>query len=94
MNNYPEHEKLSKIYDDAFVVQQFIEWLYSSNCPIDICEHIVDESIGYRGYVSAYIHPEQLMALYFDIDLQKLGDEKDQIVADLRSSYEAENDYE
>lgn len=78
---YPEHQKLRAVKDESQSIGMFIEWLRSTNR--EICrmrfgsEYFpIDRSI------------EKLLAEYFEIDLDKIEDEKDQMVDELRAMNE------
>lgn len=65
----PECEKLSKISEESQKIKNFIEWLRENG--MEICTDDVD------GYYPAYNGAtEQLLAKYFEIDLNKVEDER------------------
>ena len=76
---YSEHEKLEKINDQSQIIGEFLEWLnYEKGyC---LCENL--------GKLEHW-HPvsenhEKLLSQYFNIDLNKLEQEKRQMLEKLR----------
>ena len=74
---YPEHEKLQAIKDQSQVCGAFLEWLLRrySFCTLNP--------------VDAYFYPTHIdvnseLAAYFDIDRNKIEDEKRAMLAELR----------
>jgi len=86
MNNtseYPEHEKQRKVLEKSQVIGEFIEWLrYEGYDLISVEYNSSDFPIINRmpGTIS------QILARYFDIDLNKLEEEKRDILNKLRES--------
>lgn len=77
MSEFPEHERLKAVEDEALVISQFLEWLQRK---YEICN-----PTPLRGrHFPAYIKNEEVMADYFDIDLKVIADEKDQMVEEMR----------
>lgn len=75
---YPEHEKLEKVKDQSHIIGEFLEWLDQRD--YYIC------GISGGEFSSTYMENEQLLALYFGVDLYKLNKEK---VAMLKAQREA-----
>lgn len=80
MTQYPEHEKLEKISDKSQACGEFLDWLSSEG--ISLCSwHERDEQY--------YQDPRtitDLLADYFDIDLDKIENEKRDMLGRLRKS--------
>lgn len=70
--SYPEHEKLKNIKFEKAVVQSFLDWLEDQDWKI--CD--------YNDYEIPQ-GKESIMAMFFDIDLQKLSEEKNQMYQEL-----------
>lgn len=98
MPNYPEHEKLKALQGKNDVVGDFINWLYENNWQIarrhehmDSCGE-ADKSFPYMhqcGYVTGEMFRdrrsiETIIAEFFDIDAQRLSEEKDQMVREIQ----------
>ena len=73
---YPEHEKQSKIIDKSQVVGEFLEWLEQEGM------FVGEWSEGERYITDGGTN--KLLARYFDIDLDKIDDEKRQMIEELR----------
>lgn len=88
----PEHDKLTKVSGDSQAIGQFIEWLRGSK-KIIFCklqdERIYRESI--EEYQDEYYAPttlniQDILAEYFEIDLEKLEKEKRKILDNIRKA--------
>lgn len=89
MVNYPEHEKLKAISDKSQEIGQFIDWLQYER-GIVLAEHGVDDNWTF-GDGSNVLWPTNtptidLLADYFDIDLEKIENEKSQMLAEIRAA--------
>ena len=81
-NRYPEHDKVRAVKNESQRLGAFIEWLNEKD--MQICEG--EEGLhGVRWYPTTK-NIERLLAEYFEIDLQKVGEEKDAMVAEMRSA--------
>ncbi len=78
---YPEHEKLEKIRDKSQLIGEFLEWLNEEQ-HLFICEE--DTGSYENAFVLFSFSNEVLLARYFDIDLDKLEQEKRQMLKELR----------
>lgn len=73
MTEYPEHEKLVEISDQSQAIGEFMEWLESTAFAVhDI--YTMNDKI------------QEILADYFDIDLAKISEEKDQMIEEYRSA--------
>ena len=79
MSNYPQHDNLKKVNVDSQVIGEFIDWIKDEQCII-FCQW---ES-KYGEFMPVHKSIEQWLALYFEIDLVKLEDEKRQILDVIR----------
>jgi len=73
---YPEHEKLAKVKDESQIIGTFLD-----NLPDDTVLAIQvspGRFLPYRGRI------EEILADYFDIDLDKIETEKLQMLEELR----------
>jgi hypothetical protein len=77
---YPEHEKLKVVQDQSQQIGNFLDWL--SENQLTICNltsgRIEDQ------YLPTRRNQEELLADYFDIDLQKIESEKRKMLKELR----------
>jgi len=78
MSHHPEHEKLATIQDKSQVIGEFLEWLPTQG--VHLCTfHYQDDR-----YRTIYSSITQLLAKFFDIDLDKLETEKRAMLDHLR----------
>lgn len=79
MNEYPEHERLHKVKDKSQIIGEFLDWLNESG--YHIAEYIdpEDEHLTPVGYTI-----NDLLARYFDIDLDLIEKEKRQMLKEIR----------
>jgi hypothetical protein len=82
--NFPEHDKLSKIRDESQVIGEFLEWLYDEK-EVILCKVRGDEYADTYGLHSPVnLNTQDLLADFFEIDLTKLEQEKQQMLDALR----------
>ena len=77
MGPFPEHEKLAKVADTSQLIGEFLEWLPTSGIHLAMWLMHVDEDGDEEErlvYSPHSIH--QVLAEYYEIDLNKLEDEK------------------
>jgi len=79
MKEYPEHDKQSKIIDQSQIIGCFIEWLMHET---DIVFGKWDEHDDELN--PCHISIQQILADYFDIDLNKLEAEKQSMLEKIR----------
>lgn len=72
---YPEHEKMAKVRDQSQALGEFLEWLGS----MGVDDLTVD---GRRFNLGCDIEP--LLGTYFDIDLEKIETEKQDMLGAVR----------
>jgi len=77
--DYPEHEKLDKVEDKSQVIGEFLDWLRSTR--IFLCRYGKRE-IPYP--IGETI--EEILAAYFGIDLEKLEQEKQAMLEEMRKA--------
>jgi hypothetical protein len=91
---YPEHEKLKEIQEQSQVCGEFLNWLQNEK-RIHLCTyektHIIydDEGDGEEipeGYYGINKTNEKLLAEFFNIDLDRLEQEKRQMLDELRKN--------
>jgi hypothetical protein len=82
----PECEKLSKVSKQSDPIGQFLEWLKNAR-GYKVAEYITDPH-SYRGEDQILVEvketTEQLLADYFDIDLEKVEKERQMLLNWLR----------
>jgi len=73
MSDYPEHEKLKAVKDRSQAIGKFIEWLETDK-RMAICHN------DGQGYWPTGTPITKLLAEHFEIDLDRLEDEKRQMM--------------
>jgi hypothetical protein len=83
MNDYPEHDKLSAVKDKSQAIGEFLEWLdYEKN--YSVCS-LTEGRNGDGEYSPIFTSTEKLLAEFFNIDLNKLEQEKRKMLNELRA---------
>ena len=82
--DYPEHRKMHAVKDKSQEIGNFIEWLHEKGLAICVSE---ERARGIEWYPTTK-NIETLLAEYFDIDLKKIGEEKDKMVEEMRKQCE------
>lgn len=86
---YPEHEKLRAVKAQSQTIGDFLSWLEERD--MAVCERVpedIDED-GFSSdeeFVPTQKGIERLLAEYFEIDLRKISDEKDAMIAELHKA--------
>jgi len=75
---FPEHEKLKEVRDKSQACGEFLEWLRSRGYVV--CRYYVDRD----QYYPAPERAEDLLALFFNIDRDKIEKEKREMLDMLR----------
>lgn len=84
-DNVSEHDRLRVIKDQSQACGDFISWLEHKG--YILCMAITpDEESDYQEYVPAPINLVKLLAEFFDIDLERLEDERRALLASLREA--------
>lgn len=89
--NTPEHDKLRAIKDESQLIGAFLEWLGENGyslCRYEAFTRHSGEPGDYTpsGYYPTPLGIEDLLARFFDIDLDKLEEEKQAILQQLQES--------
>jgi hypothetical protein len=82
MPKYPEHEKLAEIKALSNQLGGFIEWLLS--CGYHVAEWTKDED-DEDVLVPVHKSINDWLAGYYEIDLNKINDEKEQMLEEIRA---------
>lgn len=83
---YPEHEKLAKVRDRSQTIGEFLDWAGEQGW--HLCEWVpADPTDWGREEELAYVRltVDQKLALYFDIDLVVLEEEKRRMLDEIRN---------
>lgn len=85
-NTYPEHEKLAAVSAESQVLGEFLE---SDDHP-----YVLAEWVTFEGYSEPRLMPvqksiQQILADYFDINLQKIESEKRQMLSALATEHKS-----
>lgn len=81
MSSRPEHDKVRAVKDRSQEIGNFIEWLQENNMQICSREEVFPE---HHQWFPTHKSIETLLAEYFEIDLDKLEEEKRAMLAELR----------
>lgn len=90
MAEYPEHEKLAKVHDKSQAIGEFLEWLADERDFVLAVRHqhtedCIEDCGARRGELIPLAIPvHKLLAEFFDIDEDKLDDEKRAMLEELR----------
>lgn len=88
MTEYPEHEKLQAVKDESQAIGAFLEWL-SNVKEIRFAKWVKDKSESgteYEVFVQQNMEIEKWLAEYFEIDLNKLEQEKQAMLEEIRKA--------
>jgi len=88
--SYPEHAKLHAVALRSQTCGEFLEWLTEEK-NLFVCR-IDGENVRGPNYVPVSLSPTRLLAEFFEIDQDKIGAEKDAMVAELRAMNEGATD--
>lgn len=77
----PELDKMLAVQEKSQIIGKFLEWLDTTTEPITLCFYDPDDDEFYQ--ISQ--NTEKLLAEFFEIDLNKCEQERQQILADLKS---------
>lgn len=67
---YPEHEKITAIKEQSQAIGTFLEWL--GNQGLELCRYNMAED----QYLPDYMGIEKRLSQFFDVDLNRLEEEK------------------
>ena len=85
MSEYPEHDKLDQVHDKSQAIGEFLDWLQNER-DIVLAEYH-EHAMGRKDVLlPIHAHIETLLGAFFGIDLEKLEDEKQQMLATLRAA--------
>ena len=80
--SYPEHDKMREVKPQSQAIGGFLEWLEEQG--IWLANH-ADSDVHLSPF---WYSKEKILAKFFGIDLAKIGEEKDAMVAELRAMNE------
>ena len=82
---YPECEKLQKVKDKSQAIGVFLDWIRNEK-EISFCKWQEDEEdiAEGTGYYPIFTDTEKLLAEFFEIDLDKVEEERRTILENLR----------
>lgn len=88
---YPEHEKLSKILQHSNIIGEFVEWLQEDK-KIYLASYerrfLDQNTVSRSGHLSVTDTPiRDLLAEFFDIDLNKIEEEKQMMLEAICEAY-------
>lgn len=83
----PECEKLASVSEESNKIGNFFDWMQSETA-FRVCEY--DETENYY-FSSSHYDREQLLAKYFEIDLDKVEKERKALLEWVQEQYEENN---
>lgn len=78
MKTYPECEKMAAVQDKSQTIGEFLDWLGTKYTLAEYDEYDEDELFPVS------INIQKLLAEYFEIDLDKVEEEKNDILNEMR----------
>ncbi len=85
MSDYPEHDKLGLVSDKSQAIGDFLAWLEEGGLGSEYGSVELAFFPIHRGGLAPLMKPKtELLAKFFDVDLDKIEDEKQAILAELR----------
>jgi hypothetical protein len=92
MSAYPEHDKMHEVVGQSQTIGEFLEWLHEEKGVRLGQFHTIDTPWSDEERFDPFTYStEKLLAEFFEIDLQKIGEEKDAMLASLRESLREAN---
>jgi len=79
---YPELDKIKKVSEKSQAIGNFLDWLESIDYPI--AEYKKFDEFEEEQLVTIYLPREQILARYFEIDLDKAEKERVALLEDYR----------
>lgn len=88
MNEYPEHDKLKEVSQLSNEIGTFLDWMQHDH-NVSFCTYIEGYEDDFGDWLPSGFYParkriEEWLALYFEIDLEKIADEKDAMLEEIR----------
>lgn len=87
---YPMCTKLSSVKDESQSIGRFLDWLQEREEPITLCLHSYHRGRGEDEYFPARIPFQKLLAEYFEIDENKLEEERRTMLEELQEKANAQ----
>lgn len=84
MSDYPEHLKLKAVQDQSQRIGDFIEWLGEN----DMAVCAFDPKPNYDNYTPTREPITKLLGRFFEIDLDKLEDEKRAMIDEMSRGFD------
>jgi hypothetical protein len=79
---YPEHQKMKAVKEQSQTIGEFLDWLFSKGTVLAHYQGRLDELMPRNMNI------ENLLATYFEIDLDKIEEEKQQMIDELTNTKE------
>lgn len=92
LTKWPEHAKMKAVKKDAQIVGDFLAWLQEQP-DLSLCDQNHDRHyFNAPDWVPTGLTIEKLLSRYFEIDLVKIGEEKDAMLEEMRAAAEGDTD--
>jgi len=85
MSEYPEHDKLVQVRDKSQAIGEFLDWLQNER-DIVLAEYHEHAMSRKDVLLPAHAHIETLLGEFFEIDPEKLENEKQYMLEQLRAA--------
>jgi len=82
MSDYPEHQKMGAIKEQSQTIGEFLDWLFSKGVILAHYQGQLDELMPRDMNIT------NLLAAYFNIDLEKIEEERQQMIDELTNTKE------
>jgi len=91
-NKYPECEKLHAVHEESQKLGYFLDWLLGEYgmtlCKFEEAQYDAVLDVDYpEGFYPTYERINTILAKYFNIDMNKVDEERAQILEELRSKH-------
>lgn len=83
---FPEHEKIEALHGRNNLIGNFIEWLKETHTIAEWIDNEDENAFEDRILVPSMIRTDELIAKYFEIDLNKLENEKTAMLDSIRAN--------
>lgn len=80
---YPESERVLQLQEQSRLVRTFLEWLKTKN--YILCGYSKHRSLDGQIYSPVMISNTTILADFFDIDMEKVESEKEQMIEDMKN---------
>ena len=89
-SNYPEHKKMQAVRSESETLSSFVDWLSERGIALCKWQAAIRHSDAWgdfspEGYYRVREGPNELFASFFEIDLEKVEEEKLEMISAMRT---------